>query len=254
MTELPPRARDIAMVFQSYALYPHMTVRQNLGYGLKVRKTSKREIAERVARAARAPRPRRAARPQARRSLGRPAPARRDGARDRARAEGVPHGRAALEPRREAPREHARSARRAAQPAGHDDDLRHARPDRGDDAGPARRGDARRADPAGRHAAGAVRAAGQPLRRRVHRLPRDEPRRSRGRGRRRALRRLRDPAARVGRAARRPSGRGHPAGGVRGRGVRRSVATAPGRRRSRSSRSSAPTRTCCSPWRNRAWR
>src|SRR5262245_52836288 len=52
VTDLPPRARDIAMVFQSYALYPHMTVRQNLGYGLKVRKTSKREIAERVARAA----------------------------------------------------------------------------------------------------------------------------------------------------------------------------------------------------------
>jgi multiple sugar transport system ATP-binding protein len=52
VTDLPPRARDIAMVFQSYALYPHMTVRQNLGYGLKVRKTPKREIAERVARAA----------------------------------------------------------------------------------------------------------------------------------------------------------------------------------------------------------
>jgi len=52
VTELPPRARDIAMVFQSYALYPHMTVRQNLGYGLKVRKTTKHEIAERVAHAA----------------------------------------------------------------------------------------------------------------------------------------------------------------------------------------------------------
>jgi multiple sugar transport system ATP-binding protein len=52
VTELPPRARDIAMVFQSYALYPHMTVRQNLGYGLKVRKTPKREIAERVSSAA----------------------------------------------------------------------------------------------------------------------------------------------------------------------------------------------------------
>jgi multiple sugar transport system ATP-binding protein len=52
VTDLPPRSRDIAMVFQSYALYPHMTVRQNLGYGLKVRKTPKREIAERVERAA----------------------------------------------------------------------------------------------------------------------------------------------------------------------------------------------------------
>jgi multiple sugar transport system ATP-binding protein len=52
VTGLPPRARDVAMVFQSYALYPHMTVRENLGYGLKVRKTPKREIADRVARAA----------------------------------------------------------------------------------------------------------------------------------------------------------------------------------------------------------
>jgi len=52
VTDLPPRARDVAMVFQSYALYPHMTVRQNLGYGLKVRKTPKREIAERVESAA----------------------------------------------------------------------------------------------------------------------------------------------------------------------------------------------------------
>ena len=52
VTDLPPRSRDVAMVFQSYALYPHMTVRQNLGYGLKVRKTPKKEIAERVARAA----------------------------------------------------------------------------------------------------------------------------------------------------------------------------------------------------------
>jgi multiple sugar transport system ATP-binding protein len=52
VSDLPPRARDVAMVFQSYALYPHMTVRQNLGYGLKVRKTPKHEIAERVERAA----------------------------------------------------------------------------------------------------------------------------------------------------------------------------------------------------------
>jgi multiple sugar transport system ATP-binding protein len=52
VTDLAPRSRDIAMVFQNYALYPHMTVRQNLGYGLKVRKTPKREIAQRVERAA----------------------------------------------------------------------------------------------------------------------------------------------------------------------------------------------------------
>ncbi len=48
VTELPPRDRDVAMVFQSYALYPHMSVRANLGYGLKVRKTPKKEIEQRV--------------------------------------------------------------------------------------------------------------------------------------------------------------------------------------------------------------
>jgi multiple sugar transport system ATP-binding protein len=48
VTDLAPRARDIAMVFQSYALYPHMSVRQNIAYGLKVRRTSKDEIERRV--------------------------------------------------------------------------------------------------------------------------------------------------------------------------------------------------------------
>ena len=53
VTDLAPRDRDVAMVFQSYALYPHMTVRQNLGYGLKVRRTGKHEARERVERTAR---------------------------------------------------------------------------------------------------------------------------------------------------------------------------------------------------------
>jgi len=48
VTDKPPRQRDIAMVFQSYALYPHMNVRQNLGYGLKVRRVQKRDAAQRV--------------------------------------------------------------------------------------------------------------------------------------------------------------------------------------------------------------
>src|SRR4051794_8974755 len=48
VTDLPPRDRDIAMVFQNYALYPHMDVRKNLGYGLRVRGMEKREIARRV--------------------------------------------------------------------------------------------------------------------------------------------------------------------------------------------------------------
>jgi multiple sugar transport system ATP-binding protein len=52
VTDAAPRHRDIAMVFQSYALYPHMTVRQNMAYGLKVRRTQKRETRERVERVA----------------------------------------------------------------------------------------------------------------------------------------------------------------------------------------------------------
>jgi multiple sugar transport system ATP-binding protein len=48
VTDLAPRDRDLAMVFQSYALYPHMSVRQNIAYGLKVRKTDKKEIERRV--------------------------------------------------------------------------------------------------------------------------------------------------------------------------------------------------------------
>ncbi len=49
---LSPRDRDIAMVFQSYALYPHMTVGDNIAYGLKIRKMDKAEIARRVQKAA----------------------------------------------------------------------------------------------------------------------------------------------------------------------------------------------------------
>jgi multiple sugar transport system ATP-binding protein len=52
VTDRAPRDRDVAMVFQSYALYPHMTVRQNLGYGLKVRRTKKSDVRERVNEAA----------------------------------------------------------------------------------------------------------------------------------------------------------------------------------------------------------
>ncbi len=50
--DTPPKDRDIAMVFQSYALYPHMTVYDNLAFGLKIRHINKEEIRERVFRAA----------------------------------------------------------------------------------------------------------------------------------------------------------------------------------------------------------
>jgi multiple sugar transport system ATP-binding protein len=52
VNDLPPKDRDIAMVFQNYALYPHMTVEQNLAFGLQLRKTPKDEIKRRVVEAA----------------------------------------------------------------------------------------------------------------------------------------------------------------------------------------------------------
>ncbi|PKP73564.1 MAG: sn-glycerol-3-phosphate ABC transporter ATP-binding protein UgpC [Alphaproteobacteria bacterium HGW-Alphaproteobacteria-6] len=52
VNRLEPRERDIAMVFQNYALYPHMTVRDNMAYGLKIARLPGAEIAARVARAA----------------------------------------------------------------------------------------------------------------------------------------------------------------------------------------------------------
>jgi multiple sugar transport system ATP-binding protein len=52
VNELAPKDRDIAMVFQNYALYPHMTVRENMGFALKLRKTDQGEIGRRVDEAA----------------------------------------------------------------------------------------------------------------------------------------------------------------------------------------------------------
>jgi multiple sugar transport system ATP-binding protein len=52
VNDVPPKDRDIAMVFQSYALYPHMTVRENLEFGLKIRKTPRAEISRLVNEAA----------------------------------------------------------------------------------------------------------------------------------------------------------------------------------------------------------
>jgi len=52
VNDVPPKDRDIAMVFQNYALYPHMTVYDNMAFGLKLAKTEKKEIDERVQKAA----------------------------------------------------------------------------------------------------------------------------------------------------------------------------------------------------------
>ena len=52
VNDVPPKDRDIAMVFQNYALYPHMTVFENMSFGLKIRKTPRDEIKQRVEEAA----------------------------------------------------------------------------------------------------------------------------------------------------------------------------------------------------------
>src|SRR5437868_13096627 len=52
VNEVPPKDRDIAMVFQNYALYPHMSVYKNMAFGLKLRGMPKKQINERVMQAA----------------------------------------------------------------------------------------------------------------------------------------------------------------------------------------------------------
>ena len=86
MTDLPPERRDVAMVFQSYALWPHMTVLGNIGYGLRLRGMPREEISD-----ARRKDPRDAEHggtggPQGHRPFGRAAPARRARPRARGRA------------------------------------------------------------------------------------------------------------------------------------------------------------------------
>src|SRR4051794_41566513 len=53
VNNLPPRDRDVAMVFQNYALYPHMTVAENIGFALRMRKVPKQEARQRIAETAR---------------------------------------------------------------------------------------------------------------------------------------------------------------------------------------------------------
>src|ERR671936_424365 len=91
VNDVPPKDRDIAMVFQNYALYPHMDVTQNLAFGLKLRHVAKNEIG---------------------RPPGRPAQARPPRPPLPRGAEVVPQGRATLEPRRQADRADARGDHR----------------------------------------------------------------------------------------------------------------------------------------------
>jgi multiple sugar transport system ATP-binding protein len=131
VTDVPPKDRDIAMVFQNYALYPHMTVAENMGFALKIAGVGKEERAARVLEAAKLL--------DLEQYLTRKPKALSGGQRQRVAmgraivppAAGLPHGRAAVEPRRQAPRPDPYADRVAAAPPGRHDRLRHARPDRG---------------------------------------------------------------------------------------------------------------------------
>ena len=189
VTHLSPKDRDVAMVFQNYALYPHMTVADNMGFALKIAGVSKDEIGKRVKEAAKIldldP------------YLERKPKALSGGQRQR-----VAMGRAIvrspqvflmdeplsnLDAKLRVPDAHP--DRLAAAPSRRHHRLRHPRPGRGHDHGRPRRGPQGRPAPAVRQPASDVRPPGQRLRRRLHRLPRDEPARRAGHRRWREVRR-----------------------------------------------------------------
>ena len=216
VNDLEPSERDIAMVFQNYALYPHMTVYANMAYGLKIAKVPRGRDQGARRQGGGDPRARAVPAQKAARALRRPAPARRDGPRDRPPALGVPVRRAAFQPRCQAARADAPRDPEAAPRAAHDLALRHPRPGRGDDAGRADDRHERRPHGADRHARRGLPPAGNNLRRQLHRLAADEPG-ARPR-RRRGLHRRRPAAAAAGAgAARRRAGDGNPARARRAR-------------------------------------
>ena len=97
VTDLPPKARDIAMVFQSYALFPHMTVFENIAFGMRIRRQSKKRN-RRAGSQRRGPAADRlAARPSAEGAFRRTASTRRAGPRACAASRRIPYGRAAVE-------------------------------------------------------------------------------------------------------------------------------------------------------------
>ena len=128
VTDLAAKDRDLAMVFQNYALYPYMTVAANIGFPLKVAHMKKAERERRVREVAELLELTEYLGRKPGAAVRRAAPAGGDGAGDRSGAEGVPDGRAALEPRRKAARADARRHRRASVAARRDHGLRHPRP------------------------------------------------------------------------------------------------------------------------------
>ena len=174
VNDLPPKERDVAMVFQNYALYPHMTVAANMGFSMKLRGAPQDRDRRAGEARGRHSRPRPLSRAVSAATVRRPAPARRHGPRHRARPAGVPVRRAVVEPRCQAARADAHRDQGTAPAAQDHDDLRHPRPDRGDDHGRQDRGHARWPGRADRRSARTLRPAEQFVCRRLHRLAGDE--------------------------------------------------------------------------------
>ena len=175
VTDLPPKRRDVAMVFQNYALYPYLTVAENIAFPLRMARVSKAERERRTHEVAQ--------------MLGlEPYLERKPGQLSGGQRQRVAMGRAIIrEPSvflMDEPLSNLDAKLRVQMRAeiaalqsrlGIDDGLRHARPVGGDDARRPRRRARRRPAAAVRHAARALRAAGEHVRRRVHRLTVDEP-------------------------------------------------------------------------------
>ena len=128
VNQIEPAERDIAMVFQNYALYPHMSVYNNMAYGLRNRGMGEPEIRTRVEEAARILELGAMLERKPRSTFRRPAPARGDGPSDRAATQGVSVRRTFVQSRRKAAYRHARRDPKTAATAEHDLDLRHPRP------------------------------------------------------------------------------------------------------------------------------
>ena len=118
VTHVDPGERDVAMVFQNYALYPHMSVAENMGFALKQRRMPPAEITAARRGCGQDLGADALSRPPAGSAVGRPAAARGDGPGDRARAGVLPARRAAVQSRRRAARPDAQRVAAAQQRLG----------------------------------------------------------------------------------------------------------------------------------------
>ena len=231
VNDLPPRARGIAMVFQNYAVFPHLTVFENIAFGLRMKKLPEAEIRGEGEALGGADAHRATAQALFRPAFRRPAPARRGRPGARHGAGGAAHGRAALQPRRASAPGDARRAEGRSPGEPHDHHLRHPRSGGGDEPRRPHRRHAWRAHRAGGNADRRLPRSGRRLRRRLHRQPAHEL--PAGQPQRRAL--AASPAPRsTGRPSRRAPAVRHPAGGS-------------GRRRQRPQRHGARRRAARRP-------